>query len=492
MYVGRKSDKGIVPGKPRTKKASLLEERVEERPLTERNIRQPTTRRTQCRGSVSLGLANVRKLASGNKTVQFNALLHHITVEQLELSYSLLKRNATPGVDGLTWQHYGDDVIDNLVQLHKKIHAGKYKALPSKRCYIPKADGTQRGLGIAALEDKIVQHALLTVLTAIYEADFLGFSYGFRPKVGAHDALDAVAVGMKVKKVNWVLDADIQGFFDNMDHEWLQKFLRHRIADKRVLRLITKWLKAGVIEAGKWQASVKGCPQGAIISPLLANIYLHYVLDLWVQSYRKNRVKGDVLIVRYADDFIVGFQHKSEANEFLYHLKKRLNKFSLKLHEQKTKLIRFGRFAKQRRKAVGEGKPETFEFLGFTHICAETHIKQKFVVKRQTSKKRMRKKLQAIKLELMKRRHAPVGQTGEWLNRVLRGYFNYHAVPGNMRVLSNFKRDVNRYWLRSLRRRSQRNRMTWDKFTKLEKLYIPALRRVHDYPHRRFAAKYSK
>lgn len=465
---------------------------MEGRTLAERNFTKSTACRTQSRGSARRGLEGVRNRACEDEALRFTALLHHVTAKQLRQSYLAIKPNVAPGVDGVTWKEYGTDLSSNLMELHMKIHRGNYKALPSKRSYIPKADGQQRALGIAALEDKIVQHALLTVLNAIYENDFLGFSYGFRPKRSAHDALDALAVGISRKKVNWVLDADIQGFFDNMNHEWLLKFLEHRIADKRVLRLITKWLKAGVSEAGKWEASSKGCPQGAVISPLLANIYLHYVLDLWVHSYRAKKAKGDVLIVRYADDFVLGFQYEGEAKCFLQELKRRLAKFGLNLHEQKTKLIRFGRYAMRDRRNRKEGKPETFEFMGFTHICTQTHVKHKFVVKRQTSKKRMRRTLQAIKTELMKRRHLPVTQNGKWLRRVLRGYFNYHAVPGNMKVLSSFKRDVGRYWLRSLRRRSQRNRKTWDRFVKLIKLYFPALRRVHDYPHKRFDAKYSR
>ena len=465
---------------------------MEGRPLTERNTCHPVTCRTQSRENVLSGLARVRKLAREDKALKFTALLHHVTVEQLGESYLALKRKALPGVDEVTWQQYGDDLANNLKYLHEKVHTGRYRPLPSKRCFIPKADGSQRALGIASLEDKIVQHSIAIVLNAIYEVDFLGFSYGFRPKRSAHDALDAVAVGISIKNVNWVLDADIQGFFDNLDHEYMLKFLQHRVADKRVLRIITKWLKAGVSEDGKWSETTKGCPQGSVISPLLANIYLHYVLDLWVHAYRAKKAKGDILIVRYADDFIIGFKLKSDANDFQYHLKKRLNKFGLQLHEHKTKLIRFGRYAKQQRKVLDEGKPETFEFLGFTHICAETHVKRKFVVKRQTSKKRMRKTLQAIKEGLMKRRHAPVVQTGKWLNRVVRGYFNYHAVTGNMYILSSFRREVSLNWLKSLRRRSQRSRMTWERFVKLVGLYIPLARRVHDSPHKRFNVRYSQ
>jgi RNA-directed DNA polymerase len=492
MYVGRKSDNGIVPEKLLNEENKILEEKVEGRLLTEGNASQSATRRTQGRESVSSGLASVRKRAREDKALKFTALLHHVTVERLKESYSALKRNAAPGVDEMTWREYGNELIKNLKCLHERVHAGQFKALPSKRCYIPKADGSQRALGIASIEDKIVQHAVVTVLNAIYETDFLGFSYGFRPKRNAHNALDAVAVGMKIKKVNWVLDADIQGFFDNMNHEWLLKFLRHRIADKRILRLITKWLKAGVFDDGRWNETTRGCPQGSVISPLLSNIYLHYVLDLWIQAYRTRIAKGDILIVRYADDFIIGFKLKSEANEFVLHLKKRFAKFCLQLHEKKTKLIRFGPFAKQQRKERGEGKPETFEFLGFTHICAETHLNHKFVVKRITSKKRMRKKLQEIKVELDKRKHMSVVQTGKWLRSVIQGYFNYHAVPGNLKILSSFKRDVGLMWLKSLRRRSQRSRMTWERFSKLLAIFIPLLRRIHNYPHERFGVRYAQ
>ncbi|MBS0351059.1 MAG: group II intron reverse transcriptase/maturase [Proteobacteria bacterium] len=493
MHVNRKSDKGVVPRKllnDGIKKIS--EEKVEGRPLTEGNTEQSATCRTQGRVNVSSGLEGVRKRARLDKDLKFTALLHHVTLFQLMESYSALKPNAKPGVDEMTWKEYGKALANNLQNLYKRIHTGCYRALPSKRCYIPKADGKQRALGVASLEDKIVQHAIATVLNAIYETDFMGFSYGFRPKRSAHDALDAVAMGMKIKRVNWVLDADIQGYFDNINHEWLQRFLRYRIADKRILRLITKWLKAGVLEGDKWEATTKGCPQGSVISPLLSNIYLHYVLDLWVEAYRKREAKGDVLIVRFADDFILGFEHHWEAKKFLTQLKERFNKFGLQLHEQKTKLIQFGRFAVKHCKARADKKPGTFEFLGFVHICSETRIKHNFVVKRQTSKKRMRKTLQAIKSELMKRRHAPVVQTGNWLKKVVQGYFNYFAVPGNLGILNGFRREVCRYWLHSLRRRSQRSRMIWGKLAKLVNIFIPSVKRIHGYPHERFNVRYAQ
>lgn len=464
---------------------------MEERPLTKKNSNKTAMYRTQGRVDVLPGLDRVRELARKDKTIQFTSLLHHVTKSMLWESYWELKPNSSPGIDGMTWKEYGMDLIGKIASLHEKVHTGTYRAQPSKRSYIPKLDGGQRALGIASLEDKIIQHAVAKVLNAIYEEDFLGFSYGFRPKRSCHDALDAVAVGMKIKKVNWVLDADIQGFFDNINHDWMMRFLKHRIADKRILRLINKWLKAGVTENGKWTKVEKGCPQGAVISPLLANIYLHYVLDLWVQSYRERKAKGDILVVRYADDYILGFQYENDAKLFLKLLEERFSKFDLTLHPDKTKLIRFGRFATQQRRQLGLRKPETFEFLGFTHICAFTHKSKKFVVKRQTSKKRMRKTLQAIKQTLMKRRHMPVVVNGKWLNRVVRGYFNYYAVPGNLKILSGFKREVERYWLKSLRRRSQRYRITWDKFKKLQTLYMPQLRKMHEYPHERFDAKYS-
>jgi group II intron reverse transcriptase/maturase len=439
----------------------MLKENVEGRPLIEKNMPKPATIRTQSRKIVSLGLQRVRNRAKQDKNVKFTALLHHVTLDQLKESYFSLKRRATPGVDQITWQEYGEDLRNNLMQLHVKVHTQKYKAKPSKRCYIPKENGDLRALGIASLEDKIIQHAVVTVLNAIYENDFLGFSYGFREGKGQHDALDALVVGIIRKKVNWILDADIQKFFDEIDHRWIIKFLQHRIADKRILRLIQKWLKAGVLVNGKWEDTHKGCPQGSVISPLLANIYLHYVLDLWIKSYREKKIKGEMIVMRYADDFILGFQHKSDANEFLHRLTDRLNSFNLKLHEQKTKLIRFGRFAMQQRKERNEGKPETFQFLGFNHIVSKNYKTGSFVVKRKTNKKRMRKTLQAIKSTLIENRHDPVVQQGEWLKQVVQGYFNYFAVPWNLELLNGFRDAVTRYWLKALRRRSQRHNMTW-------------------------------
>ena len=315
--------------------------------------------------------------------------------------------------------------------------------------FIPKADGRQRPLGIAALEDKIVQQAVVTILNCIYEEDFRGFSYGFRPGRSQHQALDALYVGMMRRKVSWVLDADIRGFFDNLDRRWLIKFLQHRVADRRVLRLIQKWLDAGVMEEGEWKDTEKGTPQGSVISPLLANIYLHYVFDLWVDAWRRKFARGDVIVVRYADDDVVGFQYRAEADRFLEEFRERLAKFGLELHPDKTRRIEFGRFAQQNRKRRGEGKPETFDFLGFTHICAKNR-NGNYAIKRHTIGKRLRTKLAEIKLQLRQRMHEPVATTGKWLKSVVQGYFNYYAVPGNTDSLSLFRIRVIRLWRQAL------------------------------------------
>lgn len=375
---------------------------------------------------------------------------------------------------------------DRLVDLHDRVHSGRYRAQPSKRIYLEKDDGRLRPIGIAALEDKIVQAAVVRILGAIYEEDFLGFSYGFRPGRNQHKALDAVWVGLMRRRVNWVLDADIRGFFDALDHEWLMKFLEHRVADKRILRLLRKWLKAGVSEDGCWSATEVGTPQGAVISPLLANIFLHYALDLWVQAWRKKRARGDVIIVRYADDFVMGFQYEWEAKRFLEELRERLAKFHLELHAEKTRLIEFGRFAQRDRKGRGQGKPETFDFLGFTHCCGKTRKTGKFIIRRKPAAKRMRKKLKDLKQELMRHRHTPVGEQGRRLKRVLQGYFAYYAVPGTCEILNVFRKQVCRAWLRALRRRSHKGRnMTWKRMARLLDTWVPTVRIHHPYPNER-------
>ena len=428
-------------------------------------------------------LERVHEAARRNRKERFTALLHHVTVERLRAAFESLSKKASPGVDGVTWEAYGADLEGNLEGLHGRLHRGAYRAKPSRRVFIPKADGRQRALGVAALEDKVVQRAVVEVLNAIYEADFRGFSYGFRPGRGQHDALDAVWVGLN-RKVNWVLDADIRGFFDAIDHEWMLRFVEHRVADKRILRLIQKWLNAGVMEDGGWKASEEGTPQGATISPLLANIYLHYALDLWVQQWRTKVARGEVIVVRYADDFIVGFQYRDDAERFREDLAQRLRKFSLELHPDKTRLLEFGRFAAANRRSRGERKPETFDFLGFTHICTVTRA-GKFTVKRRSSRKRMTATLKHVKDELMQRRHHSIPAQGEWLRSVVNGYYAYHAVPLNFDALVSFQRETLRHWMRALRRRSQKHRMTWTRLFHIAKRWLPGPKILHPWPAQR-------
>ena len=447
---------------------------------------------TQSRVAVSQGLHGVREAARRDKGIKFTALLHHVNERLLLDSFHLLKKDAAPGVDDITWSEYEQGVEARITDLHGRVHRGAYRAQPSRRVYIPKPDGRQRPLGIAALEDKIVQQAVATVLHQIYEEDFLGFSYGFRPGRGAHDALDALTAAIMTKKVSWILDADIRGFFDNISHEKLIQLIELRIADQRIIRLIQKWLKAGVSEDGQWSETKIGTPQGAVISPLLANIYLHYVLDQWVMEWRRKFAIGDVIIVRYADDFVLGFQHRREAERFLEQLRKRLADYGLELHSDKTRLIQFGRFAAEDRKRKGKGKPETFDFLGFTHICGTIHKSGKFTVHRKTAGKRMKAKLRSIGVELRRRMHQPIAKTGDWLKQVVRGYFNYHAVPGNLPKLETFRQQIARYWRFTLRRRSQRSRWTWERFEILMTLYLPRPRVVHPYPLLRFRAKHPR
>ena len=420
--------------------------------------------------------------------MKFTALLHHLTVGLLRDSFYALKPKAAPGVDGVTWEEYETGLDDRLVDLHSRVHRGTFRAQPSRRVYIPKADGRQRPLGIAAVEDKVVQQAVVTILNQIYEVDFKGFSYGFRPGRSPHQALDALTVGIQRKKVNWILDADVSGFFDNLSHEWALKFIEHRVADRRILRLIRKWLKAGVSEDGQWSETNKGTPQGAVASPLIANVYLHYLFDLWADVWRRKAAKGDVIIVRYADDVVLGFQLRADAVRFLEEFKERLAKFGLELHPDKTRLIEFGRYASRDRKRRGEGKPETFNFLGFTHFCGQRHKTETFTVWRITAKKRMAAKLQAIKAELRRRKHDRTSQVGVWLRSVVTGYYQYHAVPGNIDQLRIFQRRVNRLWRNVLVRRSQRARKKWEKFAPVFKKWIPTPRVLHPYPDARFYA----
>jgi len=432
----------------------------------------------------------VREAAKQDGKLKFTALLHHVSIDLLRQSYNRVKKQAAPGVDGMTWEEYGRDLEGRLTDLHGRIHRGAYRAQPSRRVWIPKADGRQRPLGIAALEDKIVQTAVGEVLNQIWEEDFLGFSYGFRPGRGQHDALDALWVGMMRKKVNWILDLDIRSFFDKLQHNWLIQFVEHRVEDKRMVRLIQKWLKAGVLEQTQWTETKEGTPQGAVISPVLANLYLHYVLDLWVKAWRKKEAHGDVIVVRYADDAVLGFEHREEAGRFLEQLRERLRKFGLGLHPDKTRLIEFGRYAAERRKKRGEGKPETFDFLGFTHICGTNHQTGRFTVHRKTIGRRMAAKLKEVRAKLRQRMHGRVEGTGKWLQQVVRGYFQYHAIPGNWARMKAFRNDVLRLWLQALRRRSQRGRLSWERFSERLGHLLPPVQILQPYPDVRFDAKH--
>jgi group II intron reverse transcriptase/maturase len=419
--------------------------------------------------------------------MRFTALLHHVNVELLRGSYYNLKRQAAAGVDGVTWEEYGNGLEERLADLHGRIHRGAYQAKPSRRVWIPKSDGRERPLGIAALEDKIVQAAVVRVLNQIWEEDFVDFSYGFRPGRSQHDGLDALYVGITGKKVNYVVDLDIRSFFDKVEHGHMEKFVRHRIGDERIVRLILKWMRAGVVEDGKWFETEEGTPQGAVISPLLANLYLHHVLDLWVMAWQRKVARGDMIAVRYADDAVLGFQHREDAEKFLEQLQERVRKFGLELHPEKTRLIEFGRYAAERRAKRGEGKPETFNFLGFTHICGKNHVTGYFQVLRKTIGKRMAAKLKQIRRKLRQGLHEKIKDTGEWLKSVVRGYFQYHAVPRNEERLKAFRHEVLRMWLWQLRRRSQRHRWSWERFQERLGHLIPEVEILHPYPEVRYA-----
>jgi group II intron reverse transcriptase/maturase len=440
---------------------------------------------------VSQALERIRQAAEQRKKEKFTALYHHLSIELFEQAFFDLKKKAAPGVDGLTWRIYQADLERNLEDLHARVHRGAYRALPSRRVYIPKPDGRQRPLAVAALEDKIVQRATTVVLNAIYEEDFLGFSYGFRPGRGPHDALDALAVGITSTKVNFILDADIRSFFDTVDQTWLIRFLEHRIGDGRIIRLIRKWLKAGILEDGLVTVSEEGTGQGSVISPLLANVYLHYVLDLWAERWRRREATGAMIIVRYADDIIVGFEHEGDALRFLEAMRERFKEFALSLHPDKTQLIEFGRFAAANRKRRGLGKPETFNFLGFTFICSRSRA-GKFQLKRKTRIDRMRVKLQATKQELKQRRHQPIPKQGRWLGQVVKGHYNYYAVPTNSRALATFRFFVTELWQRALRRRSQKDSMTWEQITRLANDWLPKPRILHPWPQIRFAVNHPR
>lgn len=480
-----KSDRPVVPAKLSNKAERSVAEGAEGRGLAKGSPPQQNALRTPCRDSAPSALARIRQAAKKDSKMRFTALLHHVyNLDTLRGAYFSLKRDAAPGVDGQTWRAYGETLEENLLDLSERLKRGAYRAKPVRRVYIPKADGRQRPLGVPALEDKIVQRATVEVLNAIYETDFLGFSYGFRPGRSQHNALDALYTGLLTKKVNWVLDADIRGFFDAIDHGWLVKFVEHRIGDRRVERLIQKWLNAGVLEDGTRTRSEEGTPQGGSASPLLANIYLHYVFDLWVQWWRKTQTQGDVIVVRYADDFVVGLQNKSDAERFLTDLRERFCKFRLELHPDKTRLLEFGPFAAERRRRNGQGKPETFNFLGFTHICGKKR-NGRFTVLRRTMRSRLQAKLKAVKAELRRRWHDSIPAVGQWLRSVVSGHIRYYGVPMNGRALCVFRFEVGRLWHRALARRSHKGRVTWDRMRRLITQWLPPPRICHPYPLRR-------
>jgi len=485
------SDSVVVPKKSANKVGpnSTAAEQMEGSALTKGNEKQQNTLQTQGWESVRSELQLVHQNAKEDKKKQFTALLHHIyNLEALKGAYFKIKKDAAAGVDKETWSSYGENLEQNLQDLSERLKRGAYRAKPVRRVYIPKADGQQRPLGITALEDKIVQRGTVEVLNAVYEADFLGYSYGFRPGRSQHQALDALTAGLTMKKVNWVLDADLRDFFGSISHEWLVKFIEHRIADKRVVRLIQKWLNAGVLEDGAVTYKEQGAPQGASASPLLANVYLHYVYDLWVQQWRQTEARGEVIVVRFADDTIVGFQYQSDAEQFLEALKERLRKFALELHPEKTRLIEFGRYAAQRRTERGDGKPETFTFLGFTHICSNTP-NGKFMVIRQTINKKMQAKMKLLKAELKRRMHEPLKKVGSWLSKVLNGHYQYYGVPGNSLALHSFHYQVYCCWRRALMRRSQKGYVTWQRMNVIANRWLPKPRICHPYPLERFAVR---
>ena len=482
-----KSDGDVVPEKRPNNGAGapVPAEDVEERSPTKGNPNQQNSFRTQRRAELENELARIRQVAERDQEAKFTALWHHVyKPDRLREAFLGLKRTAAPGTDGVTWRDYREGLESNLEDLSGRLQRGAYRPCPVRRVFIPKADGRQRPLGVTATEDKLVQGATADVLNAVYEADFVDFSYGFRPGRHQHHALDAIYVGFTKRRVSWVLDADIRGFFDAIDHEWLMRFVEHRIADRRVLRHIKKWLHAGVLEDGEWRQEEEGTPQGGCISPLLANIYLHYALDLWVNAWRA-RAHGDVVVVRYADDFVVGFEHRHVAEQFRRDLELRLAKFGLELHSDKTRLLEFGRFAAERRKRRGLRKPETFDFLGFTHICATGRRSGGFVIRRRTMRKRIRGKLSELRLELRRRRHHRIPEVGHWLASVLRGHIQYYGVPLNYDSLSSFHDRVVRMWHATLCRRSQRGSVTWDRMARLVALYLPRPRIVHPWPWRR-------
>ena len=493
MNETKKSDESIVAEKLANKGDVFRAEPVEQRDSTKRNPKGQTTCRTQCREGVTHAADRIRQAAERRPKERMTALLHHITPQAMEEAFYALRRDASTGADGMMWREYEEGLEGRLLDLHGRVHAGTYRALPVRRVEIPKPDGGTRPLGIAALEDKIVQKAVVDViLTPIYEVEFLGFSYGFRPGRGAHDALDALAYGIERRKVSWIVDADIQKYFDTIPREWLIRFLEHRIGDRRVIRLISKWLNAGVMEDGEWVDTGEGTPQGAIVSPVLANVFLHYVLDLWFHKKWRPRSVGEAIIIRYADDVVVGFQHKRDAQRYLKDVKERLAQFGLTLHPEKTRIVEFGRFAEENSRARGRGRPETFDFLGFTHYCTRTR-KGRFRLGRKPIAKRVSRAIRRIAEILRKRWHHDIWEVGEWLGDVYRGWQNYYGVPGASRWLRKFRRRLQRVWMKAIRRRSQRARnFSWGRIERMVETLWSKVRILHPWPDKRFAVKHSR
>ena len=491
MHEPEKSDSVVVAEKPTNKAERSAAEPVEPRAETKGNAGQQSTRRAQDRASVSQALERLRQAARQGKKERFTSLLHHVDRAMLQTAFYAMKRDAAPGVDGITWETYEKDLDRRIEDLHARVKRGAYRALPSRRSYIPKEDGSKRPLAVAALEDKIVQRATAAVLSAVFEEDFLGFSYGFRPKRSQHDALDALIVGISSRKVNFILDADIRSFFTEVSQQWVVRFLEHRIGDTRILRLVQKWLRAGVLEDGIVTIEEKGTGQGSVISPLLANVYLHYVFDLWAERWRRREAAGDMIMVRYADDLVVGFQHEHDARRFWDAMRERLREFSLSLHPDKTRLIEFGRFAAQNCKKRGLAKPETFTFLGFVLICGTTR-NGKFLLRRKSRRDRMRAKLREIKEELRRRMHRPIPETGKWLAQVVSGFQAYHAVPTNSAAIGAFRYRIIGLWHRVLCRRSQKGRLVWQRMTKLADEFLPKPHVLHPWPSARFAVRHPR
>ena len=458
--------------------------------MTEENIGETICDRTQCRNIAMSRLAGVREVAIRERKLTFTALMHQVTPELLVTSFYQLKKQAARGVDGISWSEYEEGLETRVSDLHRRIQSGRYKPQPARRVYIPKGNGELRPLSIQCVEDKVAQQAVSMLLGQIYETDFMGFSYGFRPNRSQHDALDALTFGIVKRKVNWVLDLDIRKFFDTVEHEWLIRMLQHRVKDSRLLKLIVRWIKVGFVDdVGRRHPAHFGVPQGSVISPLLSNIYLHYVFDLWSNKWRADNAQGDIVIIRYADDAVLGFQNKWDANRYQAQLIERLAKFGLSLNTDKTRLIRFGRFASAQRAKYGAGKPESFEFLGFTHYCSRKRNGD-FMVGRITSRKRLVTQIKAVQVELRRRLHMPPRQTLAWLVRVLRGHANYYSVPGNIVRVSEFRQQLVKRWYKLLRRRSQRTSVNWSWFGPWVTSNLPKVRVVHPFPEERFYAKH--